>query len=103
MKVVLTMLCVGAVIFLLRVLAAFVREAMHAPPVPVKLYLAKFYPSKASPLRKISYRQRGELVIINAQSRISKLPSGTGQRIALVILIATALVYPMHGQQWMKF
>jgi len=98
MKVALTVLCAGAVIFLLRVLAALLREAMQAPPEPVKVYLAKFNPSTASPLRTISY-PRGELIMMNAESHIPKLANSTGQRIALVLCIVAVLVSPMHGQQ----
>jgi len=87
MEVVLIVLCAGAVIFLLRVLAAFAREAV-SPPKTVHLYWAKFHPSR-----------RGELIIMNAKLRSRKFSIKTGERIAFTLLIATGLVRPAHGQQ----
>ena len=67
------MLCVGAVVFLLRVLAALVKEGMSLPPRAVQVHLAKFNPS----------RKRGELIEMNSETHDRKGPGRTGERIAL--------------------
>ena len=102
MTVALTVLCAGGVIFLVRVLAALVREAMQRPPEPVKVYLAKFHPSHASARKSISYGQRGELIIMNADSQHYGSRARTGERIAFVLLIALIAggwVRPANAQQ----
>lgn len=60
MRVALAVLCIGAVTFLLRVLAALVREARSGPSSTV-IHYAKFKPA----------RQRGEVIEMNlvAQNR----------------------------------
>src|ERR1700674_2421720 len=44
MRVALAILCVGGVMFLLRVLAALVKEWMSFPPQAVRIHFAKFNP-----------------------------------------------------------
>jgi len=73
MKVALAMLCIGAVAFLLRVLAAFVKEGMRAPAGPVHVHFAKFYPS----------RRRAQLIEMNPEVQLRKVSFRTGERIAL--------------------
>ncbi len=100
MRVALTVLCASGVIFLLRVLAALLREALQPAPEPVKVYLAKFHPASAE--RSITYRQQGELIIMNADSQNYRFPGKGGERIALALLVALivgGLVRPADAQQ----
>ena len=73
MKIALTILCIGAVAFLLRVLAALVKEGVRVPPSTVRVHFAKFHPT----------RRRGELIEINPPVQGRKPPTGTDQRIAI--------------------
>jgi hypothetical protein len=72
MRVALTVLCMGAVIFLLRVLAALVKEAKGMPPVTV-IHLARFEPPG----------QRGELIEMNPAGQRRRGPARSRERIAL--------------------
>jgi hypothetical protein len=82
-------LCVGAVTFLLRFLVALLKECRSLPPQSVKLYFAKFTPSK----------QRGGLIIMNPDVNKREFPIKAGKRVALVVLVATCLALPLHGQE----
>jgi len=73
MKIVLVVLCIGAVAFLLRVLAALVKEGVRFPPGTVRVHFAKFYPT----------RRRGELIEMDPPVHQRRLPTGTDERIAL--------------------
>jgi len=73
MRVALAILCVGAVAFLLRVLAALVKEGMSLHSSAVRVHLAKFNPS----------RKRGELIEMNSGTLDRNSPGRTGERIAL--------------------
>jgi hypothetical protein len=75
MKVALAMLCMGAVAFLLRVLAAFVKEGTRAPAGPVQVRFTKFNPS----------RRRGQLIEMNPSNEVQmrKGPSKADERVAL--------------------
>ena len=55
MVVALTVLCTGAVAFLLRVLVALVREWMGPHPLSAAFHFARFNPS----------RQQGQLLVMN--------------------------------------
>ena len=79
----------GAVTFLLRFLVALFKECWIVPPRAVRVYLAKFNPT----------RRQGELIIMNSSSQQLKFSARTGERIALVALAAAALVLPLHSQQ----
>ena len=57
MRVALAVLCIGAVAFLLRVLMALLNEWTNQTSGPVRIYIAKFNPS----------RRRGQLVEIDAE------------------------------------
>jgi hypothetical protein len=46
MKLVLTFLCAGAVVFMLRFLAAIVSEGNSRSTQPIRVYFAKFNPEK---------------------------------------------------------
>jgi hypothetical protein len=59
MRAVWAVLCIGAVTFLLRVLAALVREMVNWSPHTVKVHFAKFSPHK----------RRGELIEMKSEAR----------------------------------
>jgi hypothetical protein len=67
MRVVMAVLCVGAVAFLLCVLVALVREWMRLTSRTEMFYLSKFNPSEA----------RGELVVMNSEDIKSRFPTET--------------------------
>jgi len=73
MKGALAMLCIAAVAFLLRVLAAFVIEGMRAPTAPVQFHFTRFNPS----------RRQGQLVKMNPEVQLRRGSSRTDERIAL--------------------
>src|SRR5271157_4268987 len=92
-------LCVCAVAFLLRVLAALVKESLTATPPAVKTYMAKFnpatlilsrfsqlnssrfHPSKSRPTNFHPGRPEGELIVINADAFKRKFPKQRGEGI----------------------
>lgn len=89
MRVALAILCVTAVTFLLRFLIALVKEGTRVPPRAVRVHLAKFNPS----------RQRRDLTVINLELQKRTFSRCAGERIAMVIFIAAAVVLPLHGRQ----
>ena len=88
MKLVFTLLCAGAVLFMLRVLSALLKERKGLPPRPLRVYFAKFNPVK----------RHGELIIMNSSNYASKSAVETGKRAALVAIAAALLTLPLHGQ-----
>jgi hypothetical protein len=88
MKLVLTSLCVAAVVFMLRFLAAILSERKTGSVQPTKVYFAKFNPAK----------QRGELIIMNSKSHARQSAVETGKRVALIVVAALLLTIPLHGQ-----
>ena len=88
MKLVFTLLCAGAVLFLLRFLAALLREEQSLSPPPIKVYLARFNPPK----------RRGELIVMNSKNVVSKSAVETGKRAAFILVAAVLLTLPLHGQ-----
>jgi hypothetical protein len=89
MKLVLTSLCAGAVVFMLRFLVALLREGKNVSPRPVRVHFAKFNPA----------RRRGELIIMNSKNDVRKSAAETGKRAAFIVLAAVLLTLPLHGQQ----
>jgi Putative beta-barrel porin-2, OmpL-like. bbp2 len=89
MKPIFEMLCVGAAIFMLRVLAAFLRERKSLSPERMKVYFTKFNPVK----------RRGELIVMNSENCVQKSAVATGKRAALIVAAAALLALPLHGQQ----
>jgi hypothetical protein len=89
MKPIFEMLCVGAAIFMLRVLAAFLRERKSLSPERMKVYFTKFNPVK----------RRGELIVMNSENCVQKSAVATGKRAALIVAAAALLTLPLHGQQ----
>jgi hypothetical protein len=89
MKVTAVVLCAGAVTFLLRVLLAFVKDAMMAQPQAWKGHLAKYNP----------IRRRGELIVMSHEAQKRKFPMAKGGRIAVVALAVAGLASPLRSQQ----
>jgi len=89
MKLAVAVLCICGVRFLLRFLAALLKEQRNFPPPAIKVYLAKFNPSK----------KRGELIVMNPETRKRKLPIQAGKRVALMVLAVALLTLPTHAQQ----
>jgi len=87
MKLVFTFLCAGAVVFMLRFLAALSREGKLSPQ-PIKVYFAKFNPAK----------RRGELIVMNSRNNVRKSAVETAKRAAFLAMSAAVLTLPLHGQ-----
>jgi hypothetical protein len=88
-RIAVAVLCGGALIFFLRCLKALVKETKSLPPSAVKVYFAKFNPSK----------KRGELIVMNPEILKRKLPMQGGKRAGLMLLAAAFLALPMRAQQ----
>jgi len=76
MRVALTIVSTGAVLFLLRVLIALVREGMRLPPSAVRIHFAKFNPSPGRG------QLRGQLIEMNLE-RGRKVPASSAARKAI--------------------
>ena len=87
MKLVLVIVCTGAVGFMLRFLVAIHRELRSLPWL--KVYFAKFNPPK----------RRGELIVMNSRRDGSKSVRGAGKRAAFILVVAMVLSGPLHSQQ----
>jgi hypothetical protein len=88
MKLVFTLLCAGAVVFMLRFLAALLREGKSLSPRPIRIYFAKFNPVK----------RRGELIIMNSRNDVRKSAADMTKRAAFIMMAAALLTVPVHGQ-----
>ena len=77
----LLVICVAAVVFLLRVLAGLLKEWMAPAVQPRRMQVAKFYPS----------RKRGELTVIPINPPKRQFPLKVGERIALLLLVAIGM------------
>jgi len=88
MKLVFTFLCVGAALFMLRVLIALLTENKSLSPRSLTIYFAKFNP----------VQRRGELIVMNSKNYAQKSAVETGKRAALVVIAASLLTLPLHGQ-----
>jgi hypothetical protein len=90
MKLGFTLLCSGAVIFLLRFLVALFGEGQSSSPRAVKVYFfTKFNPAK----------ERGELVFMNSKKDANTSAGETGKRAILIVMAAVILTLPLHAQQ----
>jgi len=88
MKLVFTILCAGAVVFMLRFATALLKEARRRAPPSQTVYFAKFKPSM----------RRGELIVMNSKNDVRKSAIETGKRAAFVVVAAVLLTLPLHGQ-----
>ncbi len=88
LKLGLTLLCVGAVGFLLRVLAALFRESRRFVPVEGRAHLAKYDPSK----------KQGKLIVIPVSAPPRKFPWKAIERIVSLLLICFALSLSLEAQ-----
>ena len=89
MKLILTSLCAAAVVFMIRFLAALLKEGKSLSPRPVKVYFAKFNPAK----------RRGELIIMNSKNCVHQSTVESGKRAVFMVMVAVLLTLPLHGQQ----
>jgi hypothetical protein len=92
MKFAIGLLCASAVIFMVRVLAALVKERKSLSPQAIRVYFARFNPVK----------RRGELIVMNSKNYVHKSAVETGKRAALIAVAAGLLTLPLHGQQTAK-
>jgi hypothetical protein len=88
MNLLFALLCAGAAIFMLRFLAALLKEGKSLSPRPIRVYFAKFNPAK----------RRGEVIIMNSKNYVHKSAVETGKRAAFIFLAAVVLTLPLHGQ-----
>jgi hypothetical protein len=88
MKFVFTSLCAGAVVFMLRFLAALLKEGKSLSPQPIRVYFAKFSPAN----------RRGEPIIMNSKNAVHTSAVETGKRAVLIAVAAVLLTLPLHGQ-----
>ncbi len=87
MEVFFTLLCAGAVMFMLRFLAALLKEGSGSPR-RVSVYFARFNPPK----------RRGELIVMNSKNYVSKSAVEAGKRAAFIVVAAALIALPLHGQ-----
>ena len=88
MKLIFTLLCAGAVLFMLRFIAGLLREGKSLSPRPIRIYFAKFNPAK----------RRGELIIMNSRNDVRKSAADMTKRAAFIMMAAALLTVPVHGQ-----
>ena len=77
----LVVMCLAAVIFLLRVLAALLKEWMAPEARLRRMHVVKFYPS----------RKPAELIVIPVNPPRRPFPRKVGERIALLLLVAVGM------------
>jgi hypothetical protein len=82
----LAVMCVGAVIFLLRVLVGLLKEWMAPAAPPRGVRVVKFYPS----------RKRGELIVIPLDPPKWQVPRKVAERIALLLLLAIGMAVSLR-------
>jgi hypothetical protein len=82
----LVVMCVAAVIFLLRVLAGLLKEWIAPAAHLSRMHVAKFNPS----------RRRGELIAIPVNPPKPPLPPKIGERIALLLLVAIGMAISLR-------
>src|ERR1700676_4843652 len=87
MELFFTLLCAGAVTFMLRFLAALLKEGSGSPR-RVSVYFARFNPPK----------RRGELIVMNSKNYVSKSAVEAGKRVAFIVVAAALIALPLHGQ-----
>lgn len=87
MELFFTLLCAGAVMFMLRFLAALLNEGGRSPR-RVSVYFARFNPPK----------RRGELIVMNSKSYKAKSAVEAGKRAAFIVVAAALIALPLHGQ-----
>ena len=88
MKLVFTSLCAGAVLFMLRFLAAILSEGNRRSTKSMRVYFAKFNPAK----------RRGEVIFMNSKNHVHKSAVETGKRAAFIVVAAVFLALPLHAQ-----
>jgi Putative beta-barrel porin-2, OmpL-like. bbp2 len=89
MKLIITLLCAGAATFMARFLWALMKEGKSLPTRAVKIYFAKFNPSK----------RRGELILMNPRMQAYKPESQAGKRAVFVLMAAVFLTPFLRAQE----
>ena len=84
----LLVICVAAVVFLLRVLAGLLKEWMTPAARPTRVHMARFYPAG----------KRGELTVIPMNPPKRQFPRKVGERIALLLLVAIGMAFSFYLQ-----
>ena len=82
----LVMMCVVAVIFLLRVLVGLFKECMAPAAHLSKMHVAKVHPS----------RKPAELIVIPVHPPKRPFPRKIGERFALLLLVAAGMAISLH-------
>ena len=82
----LVVMCIVAVIFLLRVLVGLLQEWMTPAAHPRRMHVATFYPS----------RKRGQLFVIPVNPPKHQFPRKIGERIALLLLVAIGMAISLR-------
>jgi hypothetical protein len=90
MKLVLTCFCAGTVAFMLRFLAALLKEGMDVSTRPRRVYFAKF-----------NQLSDGELIPMNTKNygHNSGVETGKGAVFIAVVALVLTLTLPLYGQQ----
>src|SRR5580658_754654 len=91
MKLVLMSVCAGAVVFMLRFLAALLKEGKSLSPRPLTVYFTKFNPIE----------RRGELIVMNSKNSVHKSVAEARKRMVFILVVTgvLTLALPLHGQQ----
>jgi hypothetical protein len=82
----LAVMCVAAVIFLLRVLVGLWKEWMAPAAQPRGVHVAKFYPSQ----------KRGKLIVLPVNPPKRQFPRKVGEPIALLLLVAIGMAISLR-------
>jgi hypothetical protein len=93
MKIGLTLLCAGTVVFMLRILVAFLAETKNRPNLPMKIHMTKFNP-KFKP-----WIQNGDLINMKSNEDIQKTATRKASGAAFVLTATMLLALPAHAQQ----
>jgi hypothetical protein len=93
MKIGLTLLCAGTVVFMLRILVAFLAETKNRPNLPMKIHMTKFNP-KFKP-----WIQNGDLINMKSNEDIQKTATRKAAGAAFLLTAVLLLALPAHAQQ----
>jgi hypothetical protein len=85
-------LCAGTVVFMLRILVAFLAETKNRPNLPMKIHMTKFNP-KFKP-----WIQNGDL-IMKSNEEIQKTATRKAAGAAFLLTAGLLLALPAHAQQ----
>jgi len=86
LRLALVVMCVVAVIFLLRVLVGLLKEWRVPAAQPKRMHVAKFYPS----------RKRMQLIVIPVNPAKHQFPRKIGEHIALLLVVAIGMAISLR-------